>query len=71
MKNLTSVISVDDVLEMSLDELAVVAFDRARAAHGHVVTYSPKVFIPSRTCAATDVVTALSPRPPRASRRPT
>jgi FO synthase len=46
MKNLTSVISVDDVLEMSLDELAVVAFDRARAAHGHVVTYSPKVFIP-------------------------
>jgi FO synthase len=46
MKIPTSVISVDDVLEMSLDELAAAAFDRARAAHGHVVTYSPKVFIP-------------------------
>jgi FO synthase len=46
MKILTSVISVDDVLEMSLSELAAAAFDRARAAHGHVLTYSPKVFIP-------------------------
>jgi FO synthase len=46
MKIPSPVISVDDVLEMSLDELAAAAFDRARAAHGHLVTYSPKVFIP-------------------------
>jgi FO synthase len=42
----TSLTGIDEMLEMSLDELAEGAFARARAAHGHVVTYSPKVFIP-------------------------
>jgi len=42
----TSQTGIDEMLEMSLDELAEGAFARARAAHGHVVTYSPKVFIP-------------------------
>lgn len=46
MKIPTSVTSVDDVFELSLEELAEAAFARARAAHGGVVTYSPKVFIP-------------------------
>jgi len=46
MQTPTSLIDIDDVLEMSLDELSAAAFARARAAHGHVVTYSPKVFIP-------------------------
>ena len=35
-----------EVLASSADELAPAAFARARAAYGHVVTYSPKVFIP-------------------------
>ena len=35
-----------EVLASSSDELAPAAFARARAAYGHVVTYSPKVFIP-------------------------
>ena len=35
-----------DLLTTSLEELAAAAFDKARAAHGYVVTYSPKVFIP-------------------------
>ncbi|HUX04176.1 MAG TPA: 5-amino-6-(D-ribitylamino)uracil--L-tyrosine 4-hydroxyphenyl transferase CofH [Acidimicrobiales bacterium] len=35
-----------DLLGAPLDELARTAFARARAAHGYVVTYSPKVFIP-------------------------
>ena len=39
-------ISVDDVRDMTLADLATAAFARARAAHGHVLTYSPKVFIP-------------------------
>ncbi len=46
MKNPTSVTSVDEVMQSSLEELASAAFARARAAHGNVVTYSPKVFIP-------------------------
>ncbi len=36
----------DVVLAASSQELAPLAFARARGAHGHVVTYSPKVFIP-------------------------
>ena len=36
----------DEVLAKSSHQLAPLAFERARAAHGHVVTYSPKVFIP-------------------------
>ncbi len=35
-----------DFLETPLAQLAAMAFDRARHAHGFVVTYSPKVFIP-------------------------
>ena len=35
-----------DLLETPLEELAAMAFERARQAHGFVVTYSPKVFIP-------------------------
>ena len=46
MKTPTSLTDIDEVLDMSLDEMATAAFARARAAHGHVVTYSPKVFIP-------------------------
>jgi FO synthase len=46
MKIPASLSTVDEVLEMTLDELAATAFERARAAHGQVVTYSPKVFIP-------------------------
>jgi FO synthase len=41
-----SLTSVDDVREMTLDQLADAAFARARSIHGHVLTYSPKVFIP-------------------------
>jgi FO synthase len=35
-----------DLLETPLAQLATMAFERARSAHGYVVTYSPKVFIP-------------------------
>ena len=35
-----------DLLDVPLAELGVAASERARAAHGYVVTYSPKVFIP-------------------------
>ncbi len=35
-----------EFLATPLDELASAAYERARAAHGYVVTYSPKVFIP-------------------------
>jgi FO synthase len=35
-----------DLLNTPLEELARVAFAKARAANGYVVTYSPKVFIP-------------------------
>ena len=38
--------SIDDVRAMSLPDLTAAAFARARAAHGQVLTYSPKVFIP-------------------------
>jgi len=46
MKTHVTLIGMDEVLESPLDELAAAAFARARSAHGHVVTYSPKVFIP-------------------------
>jgi FO synthase len=39
-------ISTHDLLHTPLDLLAAAAFAKARAAHGYVVTYSPKVFIP-------------------------
>jgi FO synthase len=35
-----------ELLDTPLAELALAAFEKARAAHGNVVTYSPKVFIP-------------------------
>src|ERR1700721_4885207 len=35
-----------DLLNASAETLATEAFAKARAAHGYVVTYSPKVFIP-------------------------
>jgi len=35
-----------DLLNTPLEELARQAFARARDAHGYIVTYSPKVFIP-------------------------
>jgi FO synthase len=37
---------VSDLLNLPLEELAAAAFAKAREAHGYVVTYSPKVFIP-------------------------
>ena len=37
---------ITDLVDASLDELAGAAFAKAREAHGSVVTYSPKVFIP-------------------------
>jgi FO synthase len=37
---------VSDLTTQPLQELAAAAFAKARAAHGFVVTYSPKVFIP-------------------------
>jgi hypothetical protein len=40
---------VSDLLSAPLEELASAAFDRARRAHGYVVTYSPKVFIHLRS----------------------
>ncbi|HEY5303970.1 MAG TPA: 5-amino-6-(D-ribitylamino)uracil--L-tyrosine 4-hydroxyphenyl transferase CofH [Acidimicrobiales bacterium] len=46
MKNSAALTSVDEVMETPIEELAAAAFARARATHGHVVTYSPKVFIP-------------------------
>jgi 7,8-didemethyl-8-hydroxy-5-deazariboflavin synthase CofH subunit/7,8-didemethyl-8-hydroxy-5-deazariboflavin synthase CofG subunit len=38
--------NVSDLVHTSLEELASAAFAKARLAHGYVVTYSPKVFIP-------------------------
>ena len=46
MTSLQRSTTYDDLLEASLEELATLAFARARGAHGHVVTYSPKVFVP-------------------------
>jgi FO synthase len=37
---------VSEYLHAPLEELASAAFAKARSAHGYVVTYSPKVFIP-------------------------
>ena len=46
MTDLRSGISTAEILKAPLSELVGVAFDRARATHGYVVTYSPQVFIP-------------------------
>jgi 2-iminoacetate synthase ThiH len=46
MTSLQSSATFDDLLSAPLEQLAAAAFAKARAAHGFVVTYSPKVFIP-------------------------
>src|SRR5579863_7964707 len=46
MKSSRGTATYTDLLAAPIDELAEIAFARARAAHGYVVTYSPKVFIP-------------------------
>ena len=38
--------TLQDLVNATADELAPLAYERARSAHGQVVTYSPKVFIP-------------------------
>jgi FO synthase len=42
----SGVTTLSELLREPLDELARAAFAKARLAHGYVVTYSPKVFIP-------------------------
>ena len=39
-------IATRDLVRASLNELSALAFEKARTAHGFVITYSPKVFIP-------------------------
>jgi FO synthase len=46
MKSPRGSATYSDLLAAPIAELAEIAFARARAAHGNVVTYSPKVFIP-------------------------
>jgi FO synthase len=46
MTSLRGAATYFDLLVTPLDELASVAFAKARSANGYVVTYSPKVFIP-------------------------
>jgi FO synthase len=46
MTTLAGFETLRDLLEATAEELAPVAYDRARGLFGHVVTYSPKVFIP-------------------------
>jgi FO synthase len=46
MTTLRGAATYSELLATPLDELASAAFTKARAAHGYVVTYSPKVFIP-------------------------
>jgi 7,8-didemethyl-8-hydroxy-5-deazariboflavin synthase CofH subunit/7,8-didemethyl-8-hydroxy-5-deazariboflavin synthase CofG subunit len=46
MTSLQSAATFADLLSAPLEELSATAFAKARGAHGFVVTYSPKVFIP-------------------------
>lgn len=46
MTSLRGTTTYRDLLDTPLDDLATKAYDRAREAHGYIVTYSPKVFIP-------------------------
>src|ERR1017187_2133837 len=46
MTSLRGAATDTEFLATPLDELASAAYARARATHGYVVTYSPKVFIP-------------------------
>ena len=38
--------TTSEFLKVPLEKLAIGAFEKARSAHGYVVTYSPRVFIP-------------------------
>ena len=60
-----------DLVRAPLDELASAAYELARRRFAHVVTYSPKVFIPLTKLVGTAAATAPSPRRPRTWRRPT
>ena len=46
MTTYESIATAHELLHAPLDELAREAYAKARRSHGHVVTYSPKVFIP-------------------------
>jgi 7,8-didemethyl-8-hydroxy-5-deazariboflavin synthase CofH subunit/7,8-didemethyl-8-hydroxy-5-deazariboflavin synthase CofG subunit len=46
MTTLAGFKTTGDLVEATAEDLAPRAFDRARGLFGHVVTYSPKVFIP-------------------------
>ena len=46
MTSLRRLDSYDGLASAPLDQLSEAAFAKARSAHGYVVTYSPKVFIP-------------------------
>src|ERR1700677_245292 len=46
MTTLAGLKTTSDLLESSAVDLAPLAYERARSLFGHVVTYSPKVFIP-------------------------
>ena len=46
MTTLRGTTTISDLANETAASLAPAAFERAREAHGHVVTYSPKVFIP-------------------------
>jgi FO synthase len=46
MTSLRGATSYSEFLDSPLEDLASAAYARARGAHGYVVTYSPKVFIP-------------------------
>jgi len=42
-------VTTSEFLQVPLENLAIAAFEKARLAHGYVVTYSPRVFIPLTT----------------------
>jgi len=71
MTTLAGFKTTGDLVGATAADLAPRAFDKARGLFGHVVTYSPKVFIHSPNCVVIDAGTAPSPKPPRTSPRPT
>jgi hypothetical protein len=75
MINLRSTQTVARLVHASLDELTSAPFTKARSAHGHVITYSPRVWISLTTLCLhrrLDVTTSLGlgvaamPQTPRA-----
>jgi len=60
-----------DLVHTPLEELASAAFGVARQRFGHVVTYSPKVFIPLTKLCRDRCGYCTFARHPRTSRRPT